>query len=836
MAGTTAPSSRPHVLAVPAGEPPLIGRAHELAVLEQVVADPASPGLLLTGPLGVGRTRLLREASRAGRAHDRRVVHVRGNAAEVPLGPLAHLLPPVAGAPDRLFLLQHALTALRGDGPPALVTVDDAHRLDELTRTVLETLASAGDATVVATERSERAPVERLRTLGDDVSPLSVGPLSDQDTELLLAGMLGGDVEARTAQRLCDLAGGIPLFLRELVRSGWDSGRLTTDGGPWRWDGPVEPPRRLSGFLLAGTDATERLVLERVAVSGPVDPARIGDPGDPDTVTGLQRRGLLELDEAGRVGVAPLLAAALGATGGARAGTAAPFPPASVVPRQADAGARHRDPDSRADLELIEDLRWQDRVEELGPLLADAGRRLRGPDGRARLSLTHALLARRRGEVALDTLDAADEGPAAAAVREATARLDGVALDRGGVSGAGAAPGPGGAPGGCWSALFLAARAGRLAAAGRPAEALDAAGRAGEALADDGAEQVETALARLLVVDAELSALRMAGRPDDLERAADEAHHRNLASPGWAGDAWLSWQHGRTALARGDLELAGRRLAEARAGTTQRDPLALSADCVGSLALVHVLRGDLAAAAELLDPVPDRVPGPAGAAMERARTWLRAAGVTGAAPVRPLLAVAREAAARGDLVTEAVLLHDVARLGRPAAVADRLRTLAERARAPLPRLFAAHAGAAAVQDARTGARLDRVSAELVTAGARLDAADVAAAAAAAHRRCGERRRSAASAARATELAAACGARTPALDRLVRPRLTTREREVAALAAEGASNAEMARALVLSVRTVETHLGHVYAKLGIGSRAELGGALPTSPPGAVPSAG
>jgi DNA-binding CsgD family transcriptional regulator len=51
-------------------------------------------------------------------------------------------------------------------------------------------------------------------------------------------------------------------------------------------------------------------------------------------------------------------------------------------------------------------------------------------------------------------------------------------------------------------------------------------------------------------------------------------------------------------------------------------------------------------------------------------------------------------------------------------------------------------------------------------------------------------------------------------------LTPSERRVADLAAEGRSNKEIAQALFVSVDTVETHLSHVYAKLGVESRIQL----------------
>jgi len=53
-------------------------------------------------------------------------------------------------------------------------------------------------------------------------------------------------------------------------------------------------------------------------------------------------------------------------------------------------------------------------------------------------------------------------------------------------------------------------------------------------------------------------------------------------------------------------------------------------------------------------------------------------------------------------------------------------------------------------------------------------------------------------------------------------LTPREAEVTALAAAGLSDRAIADELVLSVRTVETHLARVYRKLGITSRQSLAG--------------
>jgi DNA-binding CsgD family transcriptional regulator len=76
---------------------------------------------------------------------------------------------------------------------------------------------------------------------------------------------------------------------------------------------------------------------------------------------------------------------------------------------------------------------------------------------------------------------------------------------------------------------------------------------------------------------------------------------------------------------------------------------------------------------------------------------------------------------------------------------------------------------------------------------------------------------------------ATGERAPRQRVETRSRLTAQEAQIARLANQGLSNPEIGARLFLSPRTVEYHLHKVFAKLGIGSRTQLGRVLPGERP-------
>jgi DNA-binding NarL/FixJ family response regulator len=78
--------------------------------------------------------------------------------------------------------------------------------------------------------------------------------------------------------------------------------------------------------------------------------------------------------------------------------------------------------------------------------------------------------------------------------------------------------------------------------------------------------------------------------------------------------------------------------------------------------------------------------------------------------------------------------------------------------------------------------------------------------------------------RARTVLAAAGARPRHVVRSGVEALTPSELRIAQMAATGATNREIAQLLVVSTKTVETHLRHVFQKLDVDRRTKLGTVL------------
>lgn len=318
-------------------------------------------------------------------------------------------------------------------------------------------------------------------------------------------------------------------------------------------------------------------------------------------------------------------------------------------------------------------------------------------------------------------------------------------------------------------------------------------------------------------------ALQLAGRMRDARTLAEGGYAAAVAQGVREVAAGWAVLRGGIAKARGKVVTAQTALREAVAAIGGGEGFRLAGYLLADLAGAAALAGNATASARWMERA-QALRNDAGRMvepwLELNRAWLIAA--DGDTP-RAARHIRRAAALAGELEqfsVEAIALYDAARLGEAPVVLPRLGELAKTIDGSLVAAFNAAANALATAD---GDALDHATGALADIGLTLHAAETAAAATRAHLAAGRPARAAASRALMTAFSNDCeGAVTPLLVPGAAPAvsLSPREQEIAGLAAAGLSSRVIAERLSLSARTVDNHLGRVYAKLGIGDRREL----------------
>lgn len=206
--------------------------------------------------------------------------------------------------------------------------------------------------------------------------------------------------------------------------------------------------------------------------------------------------------------------------------------------------------------------------------------------------------------------------------------------------------------------------------------------------------------------------------------------------------------------------------------------------------------------------------------------WSRLAARDRPGAVELLQSIADLAAAFGFALGAAAMCIDALTAGGGREIAERAVALRDRLSGAVPDAILAYATAVLADD--PGAML-AAAGDLAALGHELSAGEAAARAAVLAADQGLTAISQRAAQLAGRLRAACeGAIEPtALPTGSKPRLSRRQQQVAELAADGRSAAEIASELGLSVRTVENHLQAAFERLGVNRRADLPAALGAS---------
>jgi ATP/maltotriose-dependent transcriptional regulator MalT len=859
----------------------LIGRPGELGRVVEALTSAELRAVVIGGPAGVGKSHLMAAACDTMRDdHEVEWCAATYASVSIPFGPVTRLLSP-SSARDRLAdVFRRTIDAIAARERPVVVAVDDAHLLDDASAVLVHQLALEGAARVALTIRAgERAPDPITALWKDgDAEYVPLAALLRAELHDFVVAVLGGPVDESTVDRLWTVTGGNLLFLREVLAVASEHDALMRVRGQWRWQGGIGAHQRVADLVHARfeeLDRTERDAVRLLAFAEPLAMAILSRVVDFDVLTQLGARGLVVSGgaDAGTLQLAhPLYGEVLRAE-------LSPLEEVDACRRLAEAGLD-------AGVTEGSNLRWvsvwalEAGVELPLELVGDAARAaLDAADFRRAEQLARAASTRRPTfdmarvrAVALFFLERFTDADAAYAEAIALAATPGelalAAMGRAQVLQVGLGRFDAaeqvlhevGAQTGDedWTDVLTAQRARMMGVEGWYREA----GALAIPMLEARDERV-----RLRAVTPAATQLTLEGRTDRvLEVTAtllDAAHRRRDElphAPMWVGSArapalffageltetkalldamksrspvievedrgYMTIGYGRIALSEGRVVAAAQHL---RAGTAildetnrfgrQRWGLSLLAE---ALALGGDREGAEAAAAEA-----DRSRQPANRLYQgdadRARAWVLVAGGMTSAAIEALIAVADQC--RDDApVCELYALHDVVRLGGVASIADRMLVVAARVDGRAAAAFADHAAA---RRARDPERLEGASSAFEEYGAILLAAEAAAEAAALWREGGHRGRATLAATRAERLGARCeGASSPSLSSLDDDSgLTPREREIAELAAQGLSSPDIARRLVVSVRTVDNHLQHVYAKLGIGRRSELADHLP-----------
>jgi DNA-binding NarL/FixJ family response regulator len=867
---------------------PLTGRVEELRFIDQAAGRSGGPkGVILAGASGVGKTRLAQEvlARAARRGMATRWVAATAAARGLPLGAFAGLLGTVGEDPGQV-LRQGIDSLLAGAGQAGvMVCVDDAHLLDELSALLVHQLVLHRTVTMVVTVRTGEPAVDAVSALWKDghLERLDVQPLSEPETGALLETVLDGPVNSASVARMAALTSGNALYLRHLVSGELEAGRLRAVSGVWRWSGNVTVSPGLVELVEARMGRLSepvRDVVDLLALGEPLDVDLLAQLVDAAAVEQAETRGLVSVQPDGRWLRARLAHPMYGEVRRAELGTLRARRLqghiATALANTCDRGAD--DTLRRAVLSLHSDLEPDPRLltEAAGHAAQLCDLHLAERIGRAAVATGGGFQAQMIVVSAVGGLSRYPDIEVELAALTALAGTD-AELARATVIQVLQLTWLVGRPAEAEAVLETAEKQVSEDMARLRLTAVRAYLDAGLGRPERAVQHATTTLARpdlpdesvVLASCALVAALATLGRVDELGPAAargraaatrsSELAYLHVPLTGWQtfGLRLAGRLHEALAVARecreankdlgyaaelsravvGDVELARGRVAsslrlfrEARAGMDEPGNFGgCLYFCLLSTTRALAVSGDhvaarlaLAEAQEMRHPAllllePD---------MLLARAWVAAAEGVVSEAVALTHEAAEVAAGHGQLAHEVLALHTAVCFG-DGSVADRLADLATRVGGPRASAAAAQAAALAAGD---GDALRAASFQLEQIGDLLAAVDAAAQASAAYTRRDQRTLATAASARAHRLAEACeGARTPALIAAARPLpLTTREREIATLAAHGLSNREIAERLVVSVRTVEGHLYRAGTKLGTGTRTELAALIHEDP--------
>ena len=851
----------------------IVGRSVELDRLHTILA--ASRGAWVCGPRGIGVSALLRACAEAERTRGRHVLHTVGPVHAEPLDFARSVLgtdTSIAG-----FGSAYAATDIE------VLVIDDAHQIDDDSIEALRLAVLNHGATVVAgsTETRINPALSWLASSGT-LERIELLPLDVEATADLISTLFGRPPDDELARATHRDSAGRPAFAVATLDLAETMGAITERGGRMRLRAELPVTSALrdrARELCTAASADARAALDLLCLAGPLPLSIAMKIIDIKELTELETLRLIDVDSAGpytirlvTVALARTLADDLGYFGRRRVaevllahGAAIPFEVAQAW--RITAGA---------DIEPGELVRaaeqWRDhgelgRAADLAEQAWDAG------DSRGGLLLAQVYAARGHRREAADLLEAllartdasgaatTSDGPAPDVVTQARLELASLRLwslnDAPGaleLATANVAASPDPARSGLAHAMLgsIEVYTGDPVAAARTVAPWTDDAVAGElcsqvqavaetllgntssalALARQGLARSELRDQSAIVggLESEIHAYTVAlacvaqGELAGLAKFLDDWLGRSLAVGLHTG--WIDLAHTRLALAVGDVDAAERHAAEAERRFTDLDNQPARRWALAGRLLAACARDDNDAIEPLRAALHEV--GPSAVTVldtdvERALAWSFARHDPDRA-LAQLQRAAADAERRGAVGLAAEAWFDCARIGDATDAAAALARLEPQLD---DRWINARMTFAQGRTTSDTTALSNAMDGFASVGAHLYAAETAAILIDLARRNADRAGIRSATDRFGQYRDRCtAAKTPLTDLAHRVSLSPREHEIAAFAAEGWTSREISDRLGVSSRTVDNLLQRVYAKLGIGGRAELTEAFAT----------
>lgn len=289
---------------------PIVGREEDVAILLQRLSS-GSGGVVVMGSPGMGKSTVV--AAALAQIGDSNQSNQRVLLLPTPqeqsgavsymeqwLGASTIAADTIETVADQILaqLLPDPADPAALPAPVLILALDDLHLVDTFSAGVLARLVADGRIQLLGTSREEPGLPPALNSLwrGGRIDRVDLVPLSYDSIRLILRAALPGPASNDMAYRLWEATAGNPLHVRELLYSIVEAGDVSYAEHAWVWTAPLRTNRRLIDLLasdITSLSGAERDVVDLVSLAESVPMSLLAPSATDAVLSSLVDRGLI---------------------------------------------------------------------------------------------------------------------------------------------------------------------------------------------------------------------------------------------------------------------------------------------------------------------------------------------------------------------------------------------------------------------------------------------------------------------------------------------------------------------------------------------------------------